>query len=396
MGRASIEEYAAAIRARYLASGKTDKKGILDEFCEATGYHRKAAIRLLRRPLGPPPAGRRGAPRRYGRGAVDALVIAWEAAGRIGSKRLAPFLRELVPILEHHGELTLTDDDRAALCRVGPSTVDRLLRPYRRVPKRRPGGHPPTLAHIRRQVPIRTSGEWKGVEIGCVQADLVEHCGEEARGFFLYTLTVVDVATSWTVCRPLWTKHMERVQAALHRIRTDLPMELKHLHTDNGSEFVNEQLAAYCRKAGIPFTRGRPYRKNDQAFVEQRNWTAVRQAVGYVRYSSKEAYGLLEQLYGYHQLYQNFFQPVRKLVSRERVGSRVVKRYDQPATPYQRLLATGELDAAGRRKLARLYAALNPARLHQWIEQTTRELWEHRELPRTSRAYNAAVRSSLR
>jgi transposase InsO family protein len=395
VGRTSVEEYAEAIRPRYLASGKAGKKRILDEFCATTGYHRKAAIRLLRRPLGPPKSGRRGAPRRYDRGVVDALVVAWEAAGRIGSKRLAPFLRELVPILERHGELKLTDDERQAVCRVGPSTVDRLLRPYRRIPKRRPGGHPPTLANIRRQVPIRTSGEWKGAELGCVQADLVEHCGEEASGLFLYTLTVVDVTTSWTVCRPVRSKHMDRVRAALHRIRTDLPMELKHLHTDNGSEFVNEQLAAYCRKAGIPFTRGRPYRKNDQAFVEQRNWSAVRQAVGYVRYSSKEAYALLEQLYGYQQLYQNFFQPVRKLVSRERVGSRVVKRYDQPATPYQRLLATSQLDAASRKKLDRLYQALNPARLHQWIEQTTRELWEHRELPHTSRAYNAAIRSSV-
>lgn len=395
MSRASVEEYAAAIRRRYLASRKGGKKRILDEFCETTGYHRKAAIRLLRRPLGPPRTGRRGAPRRYGGQVVDALVVAWEAVGRIGSKRLAPFLAELVPILERHGELVLTDEVRAKVLGLGSSTIDRLLRPYRRIPKRRVGGHPPTLAHIRRQVPIRTSGEWKGAEVGCVQADLVEHCGEEARGFFLYTLTVVDVATSWTVCRPVWTKSMDRVAAALHRIRTELPMELKQLHTDNGSEFVNEQLAAYCRKAGIRFTRGRPYRKNDQAFVEQRNWTAVRQAVGYVRYSSKEAYTLLEQLYGYQRLYLNFFQPVRKLVSRERVGARVVKRYDQPATPYQRLLATGRLSAATTQKLDRLYRALNPARLHQWIENTTRELWEQRELPRTARASNAAARSTV-
>jgi hypothetical protein len=396
VGRASVEEYAAAIRERYLASRKVGKQRILDEFCAATGYHRKAAIRLLRRTLAPPRSGRCGAPRRYGPHVVDALLVAWEAAGRIGSKRLAPFLRALVPILERHGELTLTAADRGALCQVGASTVDRLLRPYRRIPKRRLGGHPPTLAQIRRQVPIRTSGEWKGVELGCVQADLVEHCGEEASGSFLYTLTVVDVVTSWTVCRPVWSKHMDRVRAALHRIRTDLPMELKHLHTDNGSEFVNEQLTAYCHQARIPFTRGRPYRKNDQAFVEQRNWSAVRQTVGYVRSSSREAYALLEQLYGYQQLYQNFFQPVRKLVSRERVGSRVVKRYDAPATPYQRLLATGQLDAATSTKLARLYHALNPARLQRWIAETTRELWEHRELPRTARAYNAPARASLR
>jgi hypothetical protein len=205
----------------------------------------------------------------------------------------------------------------------------------------------------------------------------------------------VDVATSWTVCRPLWSKQMGRVRAALHRMRTDLPMELTHLHTDNGSEFVNVELATYCRQEGIPFTRGRPYRKNDQAFVEQRNWSCVRQTVGYVRYSSKAAYALLERLYEYQHLYQNFFQPVRKLASRERVGSRVVKRYDHPATPYQRLLATGRLDQGTGRKLDQLYQVLNPVTLHQWIEHTTRELWEHRELPRTARAYNAPVTEAV-
>jgi hypothetical protein len=325
---------------------------------------------------------------------VDALRAAWEAAGRIGSKRLAPFLVELVPILERHGELTLSNEVRQGVLGLRPSTIDRLLRPFRRIPTRRAGGHPSTLAHIRRQIPIRTSGEWKGAELGCLQADLVEHCGEDASGHFLYTLTVVEVVTSWTECRALWSKSMDRVAGALHRIRSDLPMELKHLHTDNGSEFVNEQLSAYCRKGGIGFTRGRPYRKNDQAFVEQRNWTAVRQAVGYARYSSKEALQHLEQLYEYERLYLNFFQPVRKLVSKERVGSRVVKHYDEAATPYQRLLATGRLNAETARRLDRLYQALNPAKLHELVVQLERAVWERRELPHTSRAYNATVEAN--
>ena len=378
MTRRSIEDYAKAIRARYLGSRKAGKRQILDEFCQATGYHRKAAIRLLRRPLRAAQGRPRGRPQRYGPLVVEALRKAWEATNHICSKRLAPFLAELVPILEQHRELALTGEVREAVLGLRPSTIDRLLRPYRRVPKRRPGGHPATVASIRRQIPIRTSGEWKGATPGSVQADLVEHCGESASGFYLYTLTVVDVRSGWTECRPVWGKGMDRVRAGLHRIRQNLPMEVTELHTDNGGEFVNRPLAAYCRDEGIRFTRGRPYRKNDQAYVEQRNWI-VRQAVGYERYSTREAYQLMEQLYSYQRLYLNFFQPVRKIVSRERVGAHVRKRYDEAATPYQRLLRAGGVDRHSAKKLAQLYRTLNPAKLQGWIAATQREVWEHRD-----------------
>lgn len=384
MSRRSIEEYAEALRGRYLASSKKGKRRILDEFCETTGYHRKAAIRILRRPLREGKRRLPGRPSRYGPLVVEALRKIWEAADRAGSKRLAPFLAELVRILEHHGELRWSDEVRQAVLGLRPSTIDRLLRPYRRVPKRRPGGHPATLATIRRQVPIRTSGEWKGAGLGSAQADLVEHCGESAAGFYLYTLNVVEVVTSWMECRPVWGKAMNRVRAATARIHQKLPMDLVALHTDNGGEFINEQLTAYCREQGLPFTRGRPYRKNDQAYVEQRNWL-VRQWVGYARYSSREAYELMERLYEYRSLYGNFFQPVRKVVSKERVGGRVVKRYDQAATPYQRLLATGLADREREAKLARTYRALNPVKLLEWIRATERELWEHRERQREGR-----------
>jgi hypothetical protein len=227
-------------------------------------------------------------------------------------------------------------------------------------------------------VPIRTHGEWADAPLGSVQADLVEHCGDTASGFFLFTLTVVDVRTSWTSCRPVWGKTMVRVTGALGQIAQLLPMPLVALHTDNGSEFLNEHLAGYCGAHALPFTRGRPYRKNDQAFVEQRNWH-VRQWVGYHRYSSKAAYDLLAQLYEYERLYMNFFQPVQKLIAKERVGAKVRKRYDQAATPYQRLLATRQLDAATAGQLARSYQALSPIKLRAWIQETQRELVAQRE-----------------
>jgi hypothetical protein len=168
-------------------------------------------------------------------------------------------------------------------------------------------------------------------------------------------------------------------------------MPVQSLHTDNGSEFINDQLFCYCQREGLAFTRGRAYRKNDQAWVEQKNWVAVRQQVGYGRYSSEEAYRLLEQLYKYEALYRNFFQPVRKVVAKERVGSKIRKQFDPAATPYQRLLATGQLDAATERKLERLFTSLNPVKLQAWLTETATELLQHQDLPPTSRAYNQAA-----
>jgi len=386
VGRRSVEEYAEAIRNKYLGSNRAGKRRILDEFCETTSYHRKAAIRLLRRPLAPPTvrARGRGRPRQYNQLVVEALQKCCEASGEICSKRLAPFLEELVGNLERHHHLDLTDDVRHQVINLGPSTIDRLLRPYRLTLRRRGTGHPPTVAHIRRQVPIRTHGEWKDAIVGSVQADLVEHCGDEAMGQFLYTLTVVDVVTGWTECRPVLNKTMKRVRGALHRARLLLPMELRELHTDNGSEFINELVIGYCKDEGIRFTRGRPYRKNDQAFVEQRNWTAVRDSVGYSRYSSRQAYATLEQLYQQQRLLMNFFQPIRKLVSKERHGARVIKRYDRAATAFERLVATGQLDQATTRQLQALYTLLDPIKLRQEIALLRHELWEHRERSRRS------------
>jgi hypothetical protein len=181
------------------------------------------------------------------------------------------------------------------------------------------------------------------VERGSLQADLVLHCGESADGFFLTTLCALDVATAWTELQPVWGMDQQRVGSAMHHIRLSLPFRLKSLHTDNGSEFINHFLQSWCRREDIQFTRGRGYRKNDQAYVEQRNWLSVRRQVGYDRYSSRAAPALLQQIYPLLCLQLNFFRPVSKLVGKQRLGAKVIKRYDEPQTPYQRLLAAGVL-----------------------------------------------------
>jgi hypothetical protein len=361
MTRSSVREYAAAVRPRYLAASKRERGQILTEFCRTTGYHRKAAVRLLRRP--PSERRRQRRPRQYGGEVTWALKQVWEAADRPCSKRLAPFLPELVAGLERHGELAVTPEVRAALGRLSPATIDRLLRPHRTVVGRRPFSQGRAPAALQAQVAIRTFGEWGGVRPGAVQADLVSHCGDTTEGFYLTTLTVVDVATGWVELEPVWGKGQQRVGGALHRVRLRLPMGLRELHTDNGGEFLNGVLYPYCRRAGIRFTRGRPYKKNDQAYVEQKNWAAVRRMVGYARYSSKAAYAQLGRVYEPLRRYVNFFQPIRKLVSKERVGAKVVKRYDRAQTPYQRLLASGVLDEAQRQGLDALYHRLNPLQL---------------------------------
>jgi hypothetical protein len=317
---------------------------------------------------------------------IGALKTCWEAANRISGKRLAPFLPQLVDRLEACRELQVDATTRAALLQLSASTIDRRLQGERRAFPKAAARRNGNTTEFRRQIPVRIAGTWRNAPLGTLQADLVEHCGEHADGSFLYTLTVVEVGTVWTVCRPLRSKAMGRVRAAFHRIRQGLPMPVVSLHTDNGSEFLNAQLVAYCHEEQLELTRGRPYRKNDQAHVEQRNWVAVREVVGYARFSSAAAYTTMEQLYAAHALYMNFFQPVRKVTKGERSDGKLTKHYDVAKTPYQRLLATEQLGTEATHELARLYAHLNPVTLRAELARLSRRLWDARELPKTARA----------
>jgi len=362
------------MRRRYGVAGKIEKGKLLDEFCAVTGYHRKAAVRLLRHEQ--PGLPRRGRPKRYGPEEAAALRQVWEASDRLGSKRLAPFLPELLEVLERHGELRLEAEVRTALNAMSASTMDRLLRASRPQGWRRPYRPSPAEGSLQALVPIRTFSEWSGVAPGSVQADLVLHCGETTAGFYLATLDVVDVATGWTECAPTWGLTQDRVGGAFDGVRRRTPLPIHELHTDNGSEFLNRLLYPYCQQHGIRMTRGRPYKKNDQAYVEQKNWSVVRRLVGYDRYSTKRAYEQLQQLYSLLRASVNFFQPVSKLVSKQRAGAKVTKHYDRAQTPYQRLLAAGVLDDESRATLEREYRRLNPVRLRTEVEQCLEQLWK--------------------
>jgi hypothetical protein len=372
--RRSILEYAGAIRPRYLRVEKRSKAKILDEFVQATGLHRKSAIRLLNRGEGKAPK-RRGRPRLYGADVVAALKVTWEASDCLCSRRLRPFLPELVRVLKAKEELEVREETEAQLCRLSESSIDRMTRRWRlgRVRRGLSATKPGTL--LKNAIPIKTFTEWEDTKPGFIQADLVAHCGDSAEGFYLTTLSTVDVATGWHEPMAVWGKTQDRVGAALHYLRERLPMPMLGLDSDNGSEFINRGLYDYCRRNRITFTRSRSYKKNDSCHVEQKNWSVVRRTIGYQRFSSKAAYEVLADLYTVLRLYINFFQPVLKLVGKSRQGARVHKVYDKAKTPFQRLLASGLLTEDKKQALSNIYGALNPMALLRQLRQAQQHLW---------------------
>jgi hypothetical protein len=362
---------------------------MLDEYCRTTGCHRKAAIRRLR--AAPRTPGQRpGRPSLYaGRELGPILERAWLASDQLAGKLLAPILPALLTALETHHGVFIAPTVRAALTAASAATLDRLLRPLRRRRPRQPRRIAPALSSVRAQVPLRTWSEWTGVAPGALQGDLVLHCGESTEGLYVTTLVAVDVATTWTELQAIWGLHQQRVTGGIEHLHQRLPFPLREWHSDNGSEFINACLLGWCQRRGIRFTRGRPYRKNDQAWVEQRNGLLVRRLVGYDRYSSRAAWAVLQRLDGLLRLQHNFFRPVRKLLSKRRVGSKVVKRYDAARTPYQRVLAAGMLAPAQRQALAQQVHALDPIALARDIQHTLDVLWK---LADTRRAAQEAAR----
>jgi hypothetical protein len=371
-----MHEYVAAQRPRYLAASRREKRRILDEVVVVTGYHRKAALRRLHRPPRTTPReARTGRPRVYGPAVVVAAQVLWEASGEIGSVRLQPFVPELLDRLLACAALRVTPETGAALRQVSAATLKRLLAPIRATRPLRGRSITRAGTWLKHQIPIRTFAEWDDARPGFLEGDLVAHCGPTTLGFYLCTLCAVDIVTGWTELEAVWGKGQERVGGAIHRARQRLPMPLLGWDTDSGSEFINEALWRYCQREGITFTRGRAYRKNDSAHVEQKNGAVVRRWVGYERFTSKPAYAALHAVYRLLRLHVNFFQPVQKLTARVRVGTRVRRVYDRAQTPYQRLCATGVLKPEGREALQQFYLTLNPLHLRRQLDAALERLW---------------------
>jgi len=362
---------------RYNKATKGGKGRILDELTALTGWTRRHARRALRLALHPSPQVRRPErPRVYGKEVLEPLTFIWATLNGPAGKRLAPFMAEIVTSLEREGELRVEPQVRAKLLSISAATIDRLLAPERKrlKVKGRSGTKPGTL--LKRQIPIRTFAEWDEARPGFCEVDLVAHDGGDPRGEFCQTLTLTCVATGWTEVRALPNKAQRWCFEALKQIRDALPFPLVGLDSDNGSEFINDQLFRYCTVEGITFTRSRPYRKNDNCFVEQKNWPVVRQQVGYGRYNTSAELQVLRALYRHLRLYVNFFQPQMKLVSKTRAGAKVSKRYDTAKTPYQRLVASPDISQETKAELTDLYEHLNPAELKRRIVACQNRLLE--------------------
>jgi len=378
MSLKSKRELLEVVRPRYLKANKVEKQKMLDEFTCATGYHRKHAIRVLKNQVQVQNhlKGKNQTYKPIYRGeVVQALEQIWEVCGQICSKRLQPYLPEAIKVLERCKEIKITKDTKELLLRISSASIDRCLRPIRiKSPHGLSTTKPGSL--LKNLIPIRTFTEWDEERPGFMEIDLVAHCGNTTEGQYLNTLTCTDLSTGWTDVTALLHRSQEAVSTAIHRMRQRLPFPLLGIDSENGGEFINDLLYRYCLDEKITFTRSRPYKKNDQAHVEQKNWSVVRHTVGYDRWETELELVLLENIYHDLRLYINFFQPSFKLIAKERIGNKTIKRYDTAKTPYQRVLERKDISLEAKARLMNLYLQLNPAELRRSIDLKTARLWK--------------------
>jgi len=374
---------------KYRRASKKAKGRILDEFVELTGLNRVYAAWLLRswgrvvwfKRDGQPVRvevgtrrARRRMPKRYDEPTRRALIKIWYLFGCMCGKRLVVVLRSTLGILERWGEITLSAQVRGNLQSISAATIDRLLRAEKRKLRLKGRSHTKPTTRLMSQIPIRTFSEWADVPTGTVGVDLVGHDGGNPSGEFCFTLLLSDRQTCWTEPRAVLNKARRWVFLALLLVRSQLPFPLRSLHSDNGSEFINNHLFNYCREQDIDFTRCRPYRRNDNNFVEQKNYDVVRKHVGYARYCGHQHLELLNQLYDQLRLLINFFYPCSKLIQKTRQGARVTRRYDSPRTPCQRVLERDDVDEQFKERLRRQFQTLNPAALQRETVRLYRRL----------------------
>jgi hypothetical protein len=366
-----------SIRIQYQESDWQQKSKILDGFIAASGYDRKYAIKLLNsNTVINKPAQTRQSRVKYDEQVRQALIALWYAANQICAKRLVPFIPELVSAMERHGHLHLPAVVREKLLVISRSTVDRILS----LEKDRTGKSISTTKSgnlIKHQIQVRTFADWDDVIPGFLEADLVAHCGGNTHGSFLNTLTLTDITTGWTECLPLLRKSAGDVIIGLKIAQEILPFPLLGIDTDNGSEFINHELMEFCDDNKITFTRSRAYRKNDQAHVEEKNGSIVRRIIGYDRFEGREAWEALSELYRVLRVYVNFFQPSLKLLSKQRNGAKVSKKYDTAKTPHQRILLVDMIDQKIKDTLDEQYKMLDPVALLSKLEQLQSQLFEY-------------------
>lgn len=380
MSPRSKREYLGAIVKRYRAASRTLKTIILNEFCSACGYHRKHALRLLRtfrRFTQKTPAKRGRKPSYDPKTILVPLKRIWKTANLPCSKRLKAIIPLWMPgYIQTYGPISQAT--AAALLRISPSSIDRILKPVRAEYTKygRATTKPGTL--LRKHIPVKTN-QWDESRPGFLEADTVAHCGSSTEGQYANTIDCVDIATGWTEQRAVWGKNYQDVIDQIKNIEQSLPFPILGFDSDNGSEFLNHHLLRYLtdRKRPIQFTRSRSYKKDDNAHVEQKNWTHVRQWLGYDRLDSPKVVPFMNELYTTEwRLFLNFFCPSVKLLEKKRVASKTVKRYDKPKTPYQRVVDSPEIPKETKERLKEQYKTLNPFELRNALEEKLKKIFK--------------------
>lgn len=377
MSKKSKTEYLQEIIERYKKAEKEEKKIILDEFCKVCGYHRKYAIKLLNgNPLQEinKQSKRAGRKKKYHtEGVIKFLKTLWKKTNLICSDRLKAAIPIWLPIYKKT-KSTISSKDEALLREISAATIDRILSKFRgKYTKRglcttRPG------SIIRDLIPIKTN-QWNENRPGFIEVDLVAHCGTSVAGEYINTLDIVDIATGWTSQRAVWGKGELNTFKALREIEITLPFRIRGFDSDNGKEFLNYRLLKYFkhRKDPVHYTRSRAYNKNDNAHIEEKNWTVVRQYIGYDRLNNPEQLELMNDLYRNDMNYfLNYFLPSMKLISKQRHGSKIKKKYDKAKTPFQRLFESKEIDEDKKLELLRILNKLDPFKLQENIERKIR------------------------
>ncbi|WHZ25699.1 MAG: hypothetical protein OJF51_005040 [Nitrospira sp.] len=390
MARRSKHEYLQIMWQRYQHADRAERSALLDEVTRMCGYHRKYAIGVLNQRHPRRPCPRRVAHRRptYSAEVISVLAWIWEQAGYLCATRLKAAVPIWLPWVRQRRPMGPAVE--RALRTISARQIDRRLQAHKLRLKRRLYGttRPGTL--LKHLVPLKTD-HWDVTQPGFLEIDLVSHSGASAAGEFLHTLDVVDIHTGWVERQAVMGKGQHGILQALTTIEQQLPFALRGLDSDNGSEFINHHLVAFCERRRVQFTRSRPYKKDDNAHVEQKNWTHVRKLVGWDRYDTPKAQAALNALYAELRLFQNLFQPSMKLLRKERRGSRLLRRYDCPQTPLERVRACADVDAAKVAVLKRLFRRTDPFVLAQRIEQHLERLALLR-----SRAAHPASRPGIR
>jgi len=383
MGKNARREYLNAIRHRYQKADKATKKAMLDEFCRVCGYHRKYAIRLLnRRPDRGAHQERKkpGPKKRYHHPLIlEVLQQLWRVLNLPCSRRLKAAIPLWLPYYEQHFKKTLPDSIKQRLLTISPATIDRLMAPMRSKSHKLGLATTKPGSILKKHIPIRTN-QWDENRPGFLEADTVAHCGTSVGGMFVYTVNVVDLATGWTEQRAVWGKGYQGVKNAIQGIEQTLPFPIRGFDCDNGSEFLNWHLHRYLckRQHPVQYTRSRPYQKNDNAHIEEKNWSIVRQYLGYNRFDKQELTEQLNTIYTTEwRLLMNFFLPSTKLVEKYRDRSRIIKRYDRPQTPYQRILRSKVISRKSKQELEQVLKTLNPFDIQQTVQRKIMALLNH-------------------